>query len=206
MILYFKFSGSDNKLAHQRSPKKFRTVIIQHFIRKLLSKVIWTSGSAPTRKCMKVKVHIFQFGHFRWSKSSFDSSFLIKCYTISVLNLIFMCFGKYLKSQPNGFSIVISNLVQQGSGVYFQARKLINNPGVPESQIWILPFYRYSLALSKKMLTGLFFKETSQCGYFLLTILGTCLAKLQTQNINKHKYLSLTFCLLNMFVNCVSLL
>ena len=49
-------------------------------------------------------------------------------------------FGLYLTKSKNGFPIVFSNLARKGSGVFFQARKLIFLPNglyLPNNQVWI---------------------------------------------------------------------
>ena len=51
-------------------------------------------------------------------------------------------FGQYLKKSKNGFPIVFSNLARKGSGVFFQARKLIFLPNglyLPTKQPWGYP-------------------------------------------------------------------
>ena len=67
--------------------KPFKIVIIQDLIEK---NWFWnqfgTSGSAQTRKYMKVKVQVFQFGHFLRSKIDSRSSFLTKSYIITILS------------------------------------------------------------------------------------------------------------------------
>ena len=56
-------------------------------MRKMLSKSIWTSGCAPIRKRMKVKVHVFCLGHFAMSKIEFESNFPIKYYIRDIASL-----------------------------------------------------------------------------------------------------------------------
>ena len=72
---------------------------------------------------MKVKVHVYRLGHFARSKIESESTFLIKYYIITIN--FFQRFGVSVK---NGFPIVFSNLAQKGSGVFFQATKLIVLP------------------------------------------------------------------------------
>ena len=92
------------------STKKFRTVIIQHFIKKLLSDLIPDLGKCPNQKTHEIRkytyLHVFWFGHFPRSGIESGSSLLIKCYIITVLIFFFQRFGQYLKKSKNGFPIV----------------------------------------------------------------------------------------------------
>ena len=93
---------------------KFRTVIIQYFISKLLSKLI-----LDHRKCLKEKTCTlmrFPVGALPEVKNQFESSFLTKCYIITVLN-VFWAFRSVFKNVKNGFPIKFSNLAQKCSGV-----------------------------------------------------------------------------------------
>ena len=75
---YFLRQNAPKKNLEQKS---YRTLCLKCF-----QKQFWTSGSAPTRKRMKVKVQIFQFGHFPRSKIVSESSFYTKSYIITILN------------------------------------------------------------------------------------------------------------------------
>ena len=91
---------------------------------------------------MKVKVHVFRLRHFAKAKIESESSVLIKYFLITILNFFLERFGQYLKKSKNGFPIVFSNLARKGSGVFFQARKLIFLPNglyLPTKQPWGSP-------------------------------------------------------------------
>ena len=83
--LLFFFLNND-----RNAPKKIRTEIIYHFIRKLLSDLIPDLGKCSKQKNRKyVYLHIscvFCFGHFPRPGIKSESSVLIKCYIITVLN------------------------------------------------------------------------------------------------------------------------
>ena len=81
----------------RRSKKKFRAVIIQHFWAKLLSKLILDLGKWPNQK---VKVQVFWFGRFLWSKIILESSSAQKWYIITVLNFFLESFSSCALSSP----------------------------------------------------------------------------------------------------------
>ena len=75
----------------------FRTVFIHDFMKKTLSDSILDLGKSLNRKRMKVKVHVFQLGHFERSKIEYESIFLIKSYIITILKKTIGAFCLYLK-------------------------------------------------------------------------------------------------------------
>ena len=60
-------------------------------------------------------------GHSPRSGIKSESSFLITCYIITVLNFFLEPFVQYLTKSKNGFPIVFSNLARKGSGVFFSS-------------------------------------------------------------------------------------
>ena len=117
-------------------------------MKKSLQIQFWTSGSAPTGKRMKMKVHVFRLGHFPRLKIESESICLIKYYIITILKKKLERFGPYLTKSKNGFSIVFSNLAWKGSRVFFQARNyffcqmaciyLPNSHGGPQSLNFVI--------------------------------------------------------------------
>ena len=65
-----------------------------------------TSGSALTRKPALSLSCVFGLGHFPKSKIDFESSFLIKSYTVTVVKKNCGAFGSIFKEVKNGFTIV----------------------------------------------------------------------------------------------------
>ena len=64
-------------------------------MRILLYKIIGTSESALTKKCMNVKVQ----GHFLRSEINSESSFLIKCDIITILSYFWKQLSELKKSK-----------------------------------------------------------------------------------------------------------
>ena len=79
----------------------------------------WTSGSAPTGKRVKVKVHVFWLGHFARSKIEYESIFLIKYYINTIL-IFFEAFRPLFNKVKNGFPIVFLNLQRKGFVFFFK--------------------------------------------------------------------------------------
>ena len=84
-------------------------------------KWFWTSGSALTIKCIKVKVQ----GHLSRSEIIFKSSFLIKCFIITII-ICFKAFQSELEKVKNGFPIVFPkmDLADVGGNYHIWALKL----------------------------------------------------------------------------------
>ena len=72
----------------------FGTVIIYHFIGKLLSKLILDLRKCPNPKMHESESADFLVGHFPLFKISFENSFLIKGYINNIKKKL-ECFGQY---------------------------------------------------------------------------------------------------------------
>ena len=66
-----------------------------------MRKLVWTWGSAPTTKRMKVKVQVFP----PMSEIFSESSFFLKSYIIIVQKIILERFGPYKKSKKVDFPL-----------------------------------------------------------------------------------------------------
>ena len=58
-------------------------------------KQFWTPGSAQTRKCMKVKVQVFLFGHFPRFNLFSENNFYTKSYINTILKNLAFCPKKW---------------------------------------------------------------------------------------------------------------
>ena len=91
--------------------KKFRTVIIQDFMRKLLSKMILDLGKCPKQKTCTFTFMRFLVGALPEVQNHFRKQFSHKVlYNYSSKFFLWSVSVSILKSQKNGFPIVFSNL------------------------------------------------------------------------------------------------
>ena len=74
-------------------------------------------GSVPTKKCMKVKVHVFLLWHYARFKIKSESIFLIKYYIFNILKKI-GAFRPIFTKVKKLFPILYSNLARKGLGFF----------------------------------------------------------------------------------------
>ena len=130
----------------QNAPKKIRIVIIQYFIRKMLSKSIFDLGNCPNRKAHEIKSACFLIGALCNVQNPIWNQFSHKVLYNYYSNFLLERFNLYLTKSKIGFHIVLSNLARKGSGFFFQGRKLIFLPNgfyLPTEQPWGSPMVRF---------------------------------------------------------------
>ena len=132
-----------------------RKVIIQYFMRKMLSDSILDLGKCPNRQMHESESAFFPVGALceaqNWIRKHFSRKVLYNYYLKKKLEP----FSLYLTTSKNWFPIVLSNLARKGSFFFLlQARKLNFLPNglyFPPKQPWGSPkfgFCHHHLQLS----------------------------------------------------------